>query len=533
MHGIITGLPGDMGLIMTDRAILVVGATGYVGGRLVPLLLDAGYRVRALGRSPEKLRCRPWSLHPSVELVAGEAGDVEGLREAARGCWAAYYLVQAGEGGVGHSRNHAVQVAGTMAMAAASAGLNRIISLEMREGDERCYQSHRRQSNSRVVEALSSGPVPVTILQVGMILGAGSVSFEILRHLVESSPLLILPSWADKPCQPIAIENMLIYLIQCLTVADTAGCSYEVAGPEVVTFRQLIDIYVEESHHSRPRNVHVPFLALRLSCYWIHFFTPVPFSMAKGVIEGLRSQVLCDEHRIRSLIPQDLLTCRKTISNCLAELVQNRVETCWADAGVLSPPKWIHCESKDYREGAILECGYRMRLQAQAEDLWDLLAKVGGSTGWYHADILWQCRGWMDRILGGVSLRRGRRHPSELRVGDVLDFWRVLEVERPHRLILAAEMRTPGEAILEFRLIPETDGKCELQQRSRFFPRGLWGLVYWYALYPLHQWIFRGMLDNLARQLGKPVIMKPRRFTPKLPVAYRLDPLGDSDHFER
>jgi uncharacterized protein YbjT (DUF2867 family) len=514
---------------MSDRTILVVGATGYVGGRLIPLLLDAGYQVRALGRSLEKLRSRSWSLHPSVELVAGEVGDVERLREVAKGCWLAYYLIHAGEGGVGRSRHYVFQAAGNMALAAASAGLDRIICLKMRTGDERSCPSHRGQPKPRIVEALSSGPVPVTVLEVGMILGAGSISFEILRHLVDRSPLLVFPSWTDIPCQPIAIENVLDYLVKCLTVPETAGSSYEVVGPEVVTFKQLIDVYVEESHHSRPRDVRLPFLALRFSCYWIHFFTPVPFSLAKSVIEGLRSQVLCYEHRIRSLIPQHLLTCRKTISSCLDQLAQQRVETCWTDAGVLSPPTWIHCESNDYLGGAILECGYRMRLQAQAEDLWRLVARVGGRTGWYHADILWRCRGWLDRILGGVSLQRGRRHPSDLRVGDVLDFWRVLEVERPHRLILAAEMKTPGEAILEFRIIPQTDSQCELQQRSRFFPRGLWGILYWYALYPFHQWIFRGMLHNLARVVGKPIIMKPRRFTPKLPPGCRLSPPDSSD----
>jgi len=512
---------------MSGRAILVVGATGYVGGRLVPLLLDDGYRVRVLGRSAEKLRCRPWSSHPSVELVAGEVGDLAVLREAASGCWAAFYLIPAGEGEAKNPSTIAVEAAGNMAKAAASAGLDRIITLARRHSDKRCSQNHQPQSNSRVVEALSSGPVPVTMLRVGMILGAGSVSFEILRHLVDSSPFLILPSWADWPCQPIAIENVLTYLIKCMTAAETVGCSYEVAGPEVITFRQLIDIYAEESKRSRPKRVHLPFVALRLSCYWIHLFTPVPFSIAKSVIRRLRWQDLGSEHRIRSIIPQDLLSCRQTISNCLAELAQHRVETCWADAGVLSPPKWLRCETTDYREGVILECGYRMRLRAQAEDLWGLIARVGGSTGWYYADILWQCRGWLDRILGGVSLRRGRRHPSELRVGDVLDFWRVLEIERPRHLVLGAEMKTPGEAILEFRLITEGDGTCEVQQRSRFFPKGVWGVVYWYALYPFHQWIFRGMLNNLAREVGKPVIMRPRRYTPKLPVACRFDPATD------
>jgi hypothetical protein len=238
--------------------------------------------------------------------------------------------------------------------------------------------------------------------------------------------------------------------------------------------------------------------------------------------EGLSTEVICNENHIRSLIPQRLLDARETVRLALEKTRQQCVETCWSDAGALLPPEWTQCGDAEYSGGTILECGYRIRLLASVEEVWRSIVRIGGETGYYFGDTLWAVRGWMDRAVGGVGLRRGRRHPTQIYVGDALDFWRVLDVQEPHRLVLLAEMRLPGEAVLQFRLRETSEGETELEQLSRFVPRGLAGLAYWYSLYPFHQLIFGGMLRKIALSIGKPMSHGPERFTPKLQHVCRL-----------
>jgi uncharacterized protein YndB with AHSA1/START domain len=259
-----------------------------------------------------------------------------------------------------------------------------------------------------------------------------------------------------------------------------------------------------------------------LSALWIHLVTPVPASIAQPLAQGLSNEVVCQDNRIRSIIPLELRDCRQTIRLALEKIQQQRVETCWTDAGALLPPEWTYCGDAQYAGGTILECGHRIRIQAPVEEIWEHIVRIGGENGWYFGDILWKMRGAMDRMVGGAGLRRGRRHPSKLYVGDALDFWRVLEVDSPHRLLLLAEMKTPGEAVLEFKLSPTGTNQTELQQLSRFLPRGLAGILYWYVLYPFHVWLFGGMLRNISKALGKPILKGPERFTPKLQNTCKL-----------
>jgi hypothetical protein len=243
-----------------------------------------------------------------------------------------------------------------------------------------------------------------------------------------------------------------------------------------------------------------------LSSYWIHLVTPVPASIAKPLAEGLRNPIVCKDNRIQAIIPQELLNCRQTIRLALERVKQQQIDTCWMDAGGAVPPEWTYCGDTDYAGGTILECGYSVQIQAAPEEVWQPIIKMGGETGYYFGNYLWRLRGWIDRLLGGIGFRGGRRHPSELRVGDALDFWRVLEVETPHRLLLLAEMKLPGEAVLEFHLTPLEYGKVELKQTARFLPRGLAGIAYWYILVPFHHWIYRGMLEAIAAAVGKPTV---------------------------
>ena len=291
---------------------------------------------------------------------------------------------------------------------------------------------------------------------------------------------------------------------------------------DILTYRDLLDMYAEEAGLPKRLIIPVPVLTPTLSALWIHLISPVPKSIALPLTEGLTSDAVCTENRIREIMPRDLLSCRLAIRLALDRIRQEQVDTCWMDAGDLLEPEWAHCGDADWAGGTIMNCGYRARIKATIDDVWQPVSRIGGKTGWYFGNYLWRLRGIMDRLAGGVGLRRGRRHPTEIGVGDALDFWRVLEVEPPRRLLLTAEMKTPGEALLEFQISQIGDDQVELQMLSRFLPRGLLGIVYWYVLYPFHQWIFYGMLKSIAESINKPLAGVPERFTPKLHTSCAL-----------
>ena len=486
---------------MRAQRVLVLGATGYVGSRLVPQLLEMGYNVRAVGRSLEKLESRPWSSHPNLKLAKANALDLESMTAAAAGCQAAFYLVHSM---ISAHKDYAAkdrQAAGNMIAAAAAGGLERIIYLGGL-GEEGQGLSEHLKSRTEVGRILKSGPVPATILRAAMILGSGSASFEMLRYLAERLPIMITPRWVQTRVQPIAIRNVLGYLAGCLTAEETAGRVLDIGGPDVLTYAELFQIYAEEAGLAKRLIIPVPWFSPKLSSYWIGLITPVPAAIARPLAEGLRNKVVVRNDLIRSMIPQDLLTCRKTIRIALSQVRQQDVESCWSDAGALESPEWPYCEDAPYTGGTVYASGFRAVLDASTEEVWRSVMQIGGEKGWYYGKQLWRLRGWIDNLIGGVGLRRGRRDPKELRVGDSLDFWRVISLEESRRLILLAEMRLPGEGTLEITLTHAGDGRTEMKFVSRFRPRGLWGILYWYFHLPLHDIVFRGMLKGLAQSVG-------------------------------
>ncbi|MGE0087221.1 MAG: DUF2867 domain-containing protein [Desulfococcaceae bacterium] len=506
------------------RPVLVTGATGYVGGRLIPLLLEKGFKVRAMGRSVEKMACRTWAGHPNTELVQGDVMDRQSLFSACKGCGAAFYLVHSM---IAQKEKYAQAdriSAQNMAAAAEETGLERIIYLGgLGDANHQRISPHLR-SRHEVGQILQSGKVPVTVLNAAMILGSGSASFEILRYLTHRLPVMITPKWVQTPSQPIAITDVLAYLSGCLEKKETIGQTFDIGGPDVLNYKELITIFAQEAGLPPRKIIPVPFLTPHLSAIWIHLITPVPSSIAVPLTEGLAVPTACRENRIRQIIPLELTGCRAAIRRALDRILEDQVDTCWSDAGDMHAPEWSRCGDAEWAGGTILECGYRVRIQAEAEDIWPAVSRIGGENGYYFGNLLWRLRGLADRLAGGVGLRRGRRHPSKLYTGDALDFWRVLEVSEPERLLLQAEMKMPGEALLDIRILPSGRGSAQLQMLSRFLPYGLSGLVYWYVLYPFHQWIFSGMLKAMSQSIGREIISQPERFTPKLYPTCTLGP---------
>jgi uncharacterized protein YbjT (DUF2867 family) len=488
--------------------ILVLGATGYVGGRLVPRLLAAGYSVRAAGRSASKLACRPFAAHPRAEIVSCDVMDRASLVAAMKGCSVVFYLVHSMAPGGADFASRDREAAYNTARAAEAAGVSRIVYLGGL-GENTEDLSEHLKSRMEVGRILREGKVDVTWFRAAIILGAGSASFEILRYLVDRLPVMVTPRWVRTQVQPIAITNVLEYLIGCLKSAGTKGQILDIGGPDILTYEELFRIYAEEAGLRKRLLIPVPVLTPTLSSYWISLVTPIPAALARPLTEGLRNRVVCRDRRVIDLVPTRLVPCREAIRSALERARQHQVETCWSDAGPLSPPEWVSCGDAPYAGGTVLRTGYAITFSGPPEAVWPSLITMGGEEGWPYGDFLWKVRGAIDRLLGGAGSTRGRRDPSVLRTGDALEFWRVLSIEEPRRILLLAEMKAPGEALLEFTLSPLDNSSTRLELKARFLPTGIAGMLYWYSLAPAHGLLFKGMLKSIALRSGLSVLQGP------------------------
>lgn len=469
--------------------------TGYIGGRLVPRLLDAGYAVRCLVRSPQKLQDREWVHREGVEICAANLSDAATLADHLAGCDAAYYLVHSMIAAGRDYSDADRQLALNFAQAAYAAGVRRIIYLGGL-GETGAHLSKHLSSRREVEEMLGSTGIRVTVLRAAMIIGSGSASFEILRYLVERLPVMITPKWVSTLCQPIGVRNVITYLVEALAVKETTGGVFDIGGPETMCYRDIMRVMAEELKLPRRWIVPVPVLTPRLSSYWIQFVTPLSHKIGRPLAEGLRNPVVCRDNRIQALIPQRLLSVREAIRAALSKVAGHEIETSWSMAGPIpGDPDWAG--GKVYRDER------EIKIDAPARATFQAVCRVGGGHGWYAADWLWKIRGWMDLMVGGPGLRRGRRNPDTVEYGEALDFWRVVGIEHDRRLSLRAEMKLPGEALLEFRIKALDDEHCVLEQDARFIPRGLIGLLYWYAVVPFHAFVFKGMLQGIRREASQ------------------------------
>lgn len=501
VFGLIMGNPMDC----DNRPVLVLGATGYVGGRLVPLLLERGFTVRAVGRSERKIQARSWGNHPKLEIIVADGLDTDRLTEAMQGCRAVFYLIHSIRPGVNDFTTLDRHIAYSAVQAARRAGMDWFIYFSGRGNPD--HLSKQLQSRYEVGEILELGGARVTQLRAPLVLGSGGASFEMIRAFCGNLRVMFAPRWMDTRCQPIAIENVVEYLVGSLEHPETAGHIYEIGGPEALSWRELFRIYAEEAGLPARIVLVLPVGIHRISIWWMNLVTPVSMALIRPLIERMKKEVLCHDIRIRDIIPQELLTCREAIHGALEDMSQGDVISSCFDAGLTEFPDWV--EHKGQHHSRVYKDSFFITLDGTPDLAWNVVKRIGGNTGWYFGTFLWKIRGFVDKMLGGPGLSRGRRRVDSVEIGDSLDFWRVVAVEDSHRLLLRAEMLAPGEAFLEFRIKALGDGKIELRMIPSFDPHGFWGRVYWWMIAPSHSLMFGSMLKQMAKTAGAKVLSGP------------------------
>jgi uncharacterized protein YbjT (DUF2867 family) len=468
--------------------VLVAGATGYVGGRLVPLLRKKGYLVRCLARNPEKINARNWQ---DVEVVQGDVLQPDTLLPALKDIDVAYYLIHS-MGSKHDFESMDLQAARNFGRAAKNAGVSRIIYLGGLAKETENLSSHLK-SRQETGKVLAESGVPVTELRASIIIGAGSASFEIIRDLTKKLPLMITPKWVKSLCEPIAIQNVLDYLLVCLDESKTTGEILEIGGGEVLTYRKMMKT-VADVMGKKILMIPVPVLTPRLSAYWLNIVTTVPMSIAYPLVDGLRNDSICTDHRLREWTDIQPLSFRDAVRSALQSEATGEIESRWTEAEGDSDTKIVTHQSPK-----ILQDKQIIQTSLSADTVFKNVQKIGADVGWYYANWAWKLRGLMDRMIGGVGMRRGRRHPEQIRVGDAIDFWRVESYTKGSYLKLKAEMKLPGQAWLEFKVETENGTGTIFYQTATFIPEGAFGMLYWYILTPAHFLIFKHMARNIVQ----------------------------------
>ena len=473
------------------RLVLLTGATGYIGGRLLKVLERDCWPVRCLARNPEWLKQRVGS---KTEVMKGDCMDKHSLAPTMAGVDTAYYLVHS-MGSSGKFEEQDRLAARNFAEAARQAGVRRIIYLGGLGQDEPSLSVHLRSRNE-VGDILRSSGVPTIELRASIVIGSGSLSFEMIRALVQRLPVMICPRWVAVKAQPIAIEDVIAYLQRALELPGNDGAIFEIGGPDQVSYGEIMREYARQCHLRRWM-ISVPVLTPRLSSLWLGLVTPIYARIGRKLVDSLRNPTVVRNPsalQVFDIKPKGL---REAIARALTNEEHEFAETRWSDAFSSSgePASW-----GGTRFGTRIVDSRAIPVPVPASAAFAPIRSIGGSKGWYFANFLWWLRGSLDLLVGGVGFRRGRRDPHQLATGDALDFWRVENIEQDRRLRLVAEMKVPGRAWLQFEVEP-TQGGSSIRQTAIFDPAGVWGLLYWYALYPIHRWIFAGMLRSIAAKV--------------------------------
>ena len=470
---------------------LVFGASGYIGTNLVPRLVREGWRVRAAARNPKVLQARcddpTWR---SVDLLAADALQPDTLTGALAGVDIAYYLVHSMAAGRDFGRLD-LEAAGNFARAAGAAGVKRIVYLGglVPKGADSEHLVSRKQTGDR----LRDGAVPVTEIRAGIIVGPGSAAYEVMRDLVYHLPVMVTPRWVRSKSSPIALANLLEYLVRVANQPQAEGGVFDAGGPEYMSYAEMMRAFGEVIGR-RPRLIPVPVLTPQLSSYWLALVTTVPASIARALIGGLKHDIPADDAPLRTLVPQRLLTFKEAVAAALAAERTHTVAARWTEGALM-----FRGGRHDYAYYAKRAAGSAVA-RATPAAIWDIVTRLGGDVGYYYAAPLWKIRAWIDWLAGGPGLTKGRRHPSELRIGDTIDYWTVMALEPERRLTLDFGMRAPGAGVIEFEIEPLDARRTRVTVTAYWHPQGIWGLLYWYALVPAHLFIFKGMTRAIARQ---------------------------------
>ncbi|NMO56026.1 SDR family oxidoreductase [Actinoplanes sp. TBRC 11911] len=474
---------------------LVTGATGYIGGRLAPRLIEAGHEVRCLTRSAGRMRDVPWAA--GAEVVEGDLTDLASLHGAFERVDVAYFLVHS----LGRRDFEELdrRAAANFVEAASKAGVRRIVYLGGPEPPPGERPSPHLRSRTEVARILLAGDVPTAVLRAPVIIGSGSASFEMLRYLTERLPVMVTPRWVRNRIQPIAVRDVLRYLIEAATLPDDVHRGFDIGGPDVLTYMQMMRRYAAVAGLRRRIIVPLRPLSPRLSAYWVGLVTPVPNAIARPLVESVVHEAVTHESDISSFVPEIApLGFDEAVRLALGKIRDANVETRWSTAAGLDTAAEPLPTDPEWSGGSVYVDERRRAVDAPVDALWRVIEGVGGDNGWYSFPLAWSVRGWLDRLVGGVGLRRGRRDRHRLRVGEALDWWRVEEIVPGSLLRLRAEMRVPGRAWLEMTASADGTGRSVYRQRAVFLPRGLAGHAYWASVLPFHGLVFNGMARNIA-----------------------------------
>jgi len=474
--------------------ILLTGANGYIGTRLLPRLVDEGHEIYALVRSRSRIEI-PEKFQSQLHVIEADLLNPSSLLKIPTDIDAAYYLV------------HSMSYSQKFSELEAASAKNFVSRLENTQAKQIIYLSglsneahlsRHLTSRKEVGEILKMGKVPVTILMAGIIIGSGSASFEIIRDLVEKLPIMVAPKWLKQLTQPIAVRDVLIYLVLVLGNPVCLGQSFEIGGPDVMSYKDLLLNFAKMRGLKRKIFI-VPVLTPRLSSYWLFFVTSTSFSLARFLVESLINNAVCKENRIQKLFPRKLLSYEEALQLAFTRTEEDWVPSSWKDTlsgSILNPDLSIYVHVPRF---GILSDRRIIPFSCPIEQVQKRIWSLGGDRGWFAINWAWKFRSFLDKLVGGIGLRRGRTHPTRLKVGNALDFWRVLLAdEKKRRLLLYAEMKLPGEAWLEFEIIPHETGGT-LKQIASFRPNGVWGRFYWYSLYPFHALVFSQLAKHIAK----------------------------------